>query len=190
MIYLFIWVLILLLSSLLLVYWSHMKKSWAEPTAQSQVLPLLLQDAFLSHQHQMQTSAQHSTAQHSTAQHSTAQHSTAQHSIACRCPQGLLTLRSWIAFCLLAVPRKATRTVSCPQATRHLVLVKGSLTNSRWSKLYSCIAVSFGTSSPCSTNKRTTFVPIWSRDPSLTQDVPSVTVASPSLLALPVPAVK
>jgi len=59
-------------------------------------------------------------------------------------------LRSWIAFCLLAVPRKATSTVSCPQATRHLVLVKESLTNSRWSKLYSCIAVSFGTSSPCS----------------------------------------
>lgn len=53
-----------------------------------------------------------------------------------------LTFMSWAAFCLLAVPRKATTMVSCPQATRHLVLVKGSLISSKCSRLYSSMAVS------------------------------------------------
>ena len=52
-----------------------------------------------------------------------------------------LALMSWAAFCLLAVPRKAITMMSCPQATRHLVLVRGSLISSRCSRLYRLIAV-------------------------------------------------
>ena len=150
-------------------------------------MPFLVTSTRCRPQH---STAQHSTAQHSTAHHSIAEHSTAQRSTAQHSLQRLRTLRSWIAFSLLAVPRKATSTVSCPQATRHLVLVKGSLTNSTCSKLYSCIAASFGTSSSCSYNTRTTLVPIWSRGPTPTQDGLNCTVASPSLLALQRPAVQ
>ena len=145
------------------------------------------QHSTAQHSTAQHSTSQHSRAQHSTAQHSTAQPAEAAHLEIMDCiflvgspPKGNQHRVLPPSYKALGVGQRVPHQLNMFQFVQlhrclfwhfqflqlqhpHHIgshLVKGSHTNSRWPKLYSCIAVSFGTSTPCSTNKRTTFVPI------------------------------
>ncbi len=147
-----------------------------------------MHNAFLSHQRQMRSSGQHSTAQHSTAQHSTAQHSTAQHSL--QMPTGGAHLEIMDCILLIGSPPKGNQDRVLPPS--HKALGVGQRVPHQL-KMFQVVQLHrrlFGHFNCLQYNNRTTFVPIWSRGPSPIQDGASCTVASPSLLALQLPAVK